>query len=147
MEAFYKDAASMDGYRYQCKACNARKQREKRAKNPEKAKAYDAAYRAKNRNRYRHHQRNSDLKRNFGLTVEKYESLLTAQAGVCRICQKPETVMDNRVGKTRMLAVDHDHTTGKIRGLLCSNCNLGLGGFKDSVVNLSRAIAYLKGDL
>jgi hypothetical protein len=66
--------------------------------------------------------RKSMLKRQYGLTLEDYETMLVTQGGVCKMCGGPP-------GK-RMLAVDHDHETGKIRGLLCVRCNVGLGFYE-----------------
>lgn len=60
-----------------------------------------------------------ELRRDFGITVEQYAEMLASQDGVCAICQKPPTRVP--------LAVDHDHQTGRVRGLLCTACNLGLG--------------------
>jgi Recombination endonuclease VII len=84
-------------------------------------------------------QRADRLRRAFGLTVEAYESLLVVQDGGCAICGREPT----RIA----LHVDHDHESGAIRGLLCVGCNNALGQFKDSTELLSRAIAYLHGDL
>ncbi len=65
-----------------------------------------------------------------------------AQNGLCAICNQPETAfMKNKI---MYLAVDHDHKTGKIRGLLCSNCNNGLGRFYDNVELLQNAIGYIE---
>lgn len=64
-------------------------------------------------------------------------NLLSAQNGLCAICESPLIL-----GRTTH--VDHNHKTNFIRGILCSNCNLGLGRFKDSIVNLENAILYLK---
>ncbi len=86
--------------------------------------------------------RASDLRKKFGLTLEAYTKILEAQNGVCAICRQPETATRN--GRALNLAVDHDHVTGKIRGLLCGCCNTSLGGFKDNPLILSNAIAYLK---
>lgn len=71
-----------------------------------------------------------------GITVEEYNMMFEAQQGVCKICGRPDPL-----GR---LAIDHDHTTNKVRGLLCRACNLALGNFGDSVERLERAIAYLK---
>lgn len=73
--------------------------------------------------------------RKYGLSLEDYDRLLLAQGGCCGIC-------GNANGNKR-LAVDHDHTTGKVRGLLCDSCNQGLGFFKDSVERLEAAIQWL----
>ena len=75
------------------------------------------------------------LKRNYGITIEQYDALLVKQNGLCAICQN--------VSGRKKLSVDHDHQTGKVRGLLCNPCNLSLGGFKDRSKLLAQAIIYL----
>lgn len=72
----------------------------------------------------------------YGITREEYFALKEAQHGCCAIC--------GREPKTRRLAVDHDHATGKVRGLLCAACNMGLGAYRDDIAMLRRAIAYLE---
>jgi hypothetical protein len=72
----------------------------------------------------------------FGLTVEDYQAMLAAQGGVCAICGTPPT-------DRRRLAVDHNHETGAVRGLLCVPCNQALGRFKDSPDVLAAAAMYL----
>ena len=81
-------------------------------------------------------EKNTRLKNDFGITIEKYEEMLKNQNGVCKICNNPEK-------KGKNLAVDHCHKTSIIRGLLCSNCNTGLGKFEDDVERLKNAINYL----
>lgn len=78
------------------------------------------------------------IKRTYDITFEDYESLLKSQNGCCAICK-------SRIGNSRTsrLFVDHCHNTMKVRGLLCSSCNHGLGQFKDSPKLLRRAIEYL----
>ena len=86
--------------------------------------------------------RKFDLKRRYNITAEKYNELLKEQGGVCSICQVEET--STYRSKIRRLAIDHSHSTGLVRGLLCFNCNLGIGKFKESIDNLKRAISYLE---
>ena len=76
------------------------------------------------------------LKHQYGLSKQDYEHLLYLQGDGCKICGD---IADKRFG----LHVDHDHKTGKIRGLLCKNCNYGLGQFKDDAKRLERAAQYL----
>lgn len=85
---------------------------------------------------YYRKQKDEALRKNYGINLDQYEILAEVQNHRCKICNKPE------MGKA--LAVDHNHGTGKIRGLLCQNCNMGLGKFQDSVEFLSEAIKYLK---
>lgn len=82
--------------------------------------------------------RTANLKK-YGLTPEQYDAILSAQGGVCAICKT-----NWMRGGYRHLDVDHDHTTGKVRGLLCGRCNRGLGYFKDNPQNLAAAIDYLR---
>jgi hypothetical protein len=81
---------------------------------------------------------NGDLKYHYDITLKRYDELLGKQGGVCAICKKLEVTRH-----TKRLVVDHDHTTGKVRGLLCHRCNCGLGYFKDSQKHLEDALAYL----
>ncbi len=71
----------------------------------------------------------------YNITVQEYDQMEKKQGGLCAICGQ----MDRR-----RLSIDHCHTTGEIRGLLCSNCNTGLGFFKDDRDTLAKAITYLK---
>ena len=77
------------------------------------------------------------LRRNYGITLEEYNSRVVKQKGVCAICKK------STISKRR-LAVDHCHTTGKVRGLLCSGCNTALGQVRDDTTTLRAMIAYLQ---
>jgi len=83
------------------------------------------------------------LKKLFNLTYDEYLLMLKTQHNLCLICNNPEKDIDKRTGLVRALSVDHCHNTGKVRGLLCSTCNLGLGYFKDSPSLLKRAIKYI----
>lgn len=73
----------------------------------------------------------------FNLAPELYDAMLAAQNGVCRLCLEP-------CASGRRLAVDHDHETGRIRALLCSNCNRGVGLLRDRPWLLERAATYLR---
>ncbi len=86
--------------------------------------------------------REGHLQATFGIGIQDYVDMQLAQKGVCAICHEAETATRN--GKVKMLAVDHNHKTGAIRGLLCSDCNTGIGKLKDSVLVLESAIEYLK---
>ena len=81
----------------------------------------------------------------FNLTVKQYELMLKSQNGKCAICCQPETMKLN--GKIKRLSVDHCHRTGKVRGLLCNNCNTAIGKFNDDPELLRNAALYLEGKL
>jgi hypothetical protein len=117
-----------------------RKSNEKRRSDPEISKIirnYQARYREANAETLRHKER----ERKFGINSETYFHMLQQQNGVCAICGNAETA--TRLGVVKALSVDHCHDTGRIRGLLCSDCNTGIGKFKDDVKVLQNAIQYL----
>jgi hypothetical protein len=139
-----------------------RKNRERSAKyrreNPEKWKEIDRRAKAKQRSipenldrireyqlRYREENRRAlsdkERQRRFGITPKKYAELFSQQNGACAICKKPETA--TRMGKVKALSVDHCHSTNIVRGLLCSDCNTGIGKLKDDVSIMQSAINYL----
>jgi len=89
-------------------------------------------------------RKSKDLRRDFGLTLQQYDAMFAAQNGVCAICGKPDERIHKATGMPMNLAVDHCHNSKKIRGLLCSYCNHGLGSFKDNVKNLRAAAEYLE---
>lgn len=83
------------------------------------------------------------LEKSYGITIDEYKDLQNAQNFKCAICGSEGWVMDESRHKAK-LALDHDHKTGAVRGLLCHNCNRALGLFQDSISNLENAIDYLK---
>ena len=80
------------------------------------------------------------LKTRYNITETEYDTLLQKQAGLCAICRHPP----EGIRRDWMLHIDHDHKTGEVRGLLCDNCNRGIGLFQESVSNLEAATEYLK---
>jgi hypothetical protein len=118
------------------KCCGSCRRKWKRQTNPSYAKAADERHRRDAREFRRRHPdrvKNVRLRFAYGIDLSKYQELSVSQQGVCAIC-KIEC----------KLFVDHDHATGKIRGLLCNACNLLLGKAKDSVEVLTSAVLYLK---
>jgi hypothetical protein len=148
-------------YRPECKTCqktwrdtNKEKLKEEarlyRIQNKEKIKERkrkflsDPANLEKNRQYAREYQRNHpEMQRKrilskYGITIEKYDELLQTQNGGCAICGRTEN------GRKKNFIVDHDHKTEKVRGLLCTQCNAGLGNFRDDPSLLQSAIDYLR---
>lgn len=115
---FYKDNSHKTGYTQHCKQCSGDYSRKRRLANKD-------------------HFKNTKLLYDFGITLNQYRDFLKAQKYTCAICPEP-------IGEARRnTVVDHDHETGKVRGILCRHCNLGLGHFRDSRGYLKRAIEYL----
>jgi hypothetical protein len=108
-----------------CKPCKAQVNRQKRQANP---------------NRFYEIERKSKFKSQYGITPENYNEMLVAQNGGCAICGEKTPG-----GRTKNFAVDHCHETGKVRGLLCTKCNRGLGLFNDRSDLLKLATTYLIG--
>ena len=81
---------------------------------------------------------NTRLKRTYNISLEEYNTMLEKQDNCCAICSKNVTLL------TSKLAVDHNHKTNETRGLLCINCNTALGGFKDDIIIIEKALNYLK---
>jgi len=100
---FYRIAKGVDYWRSDCKDCQKTKRR--------------LTYRA------------DLLRREYGVTLAQYDEMLARQGGLCAICRKPETTRRSS-GEVLPLAVDHDHATGGVRGLLCMRCNLLTGVFE-----------------
>jgi hypothetical protein len=134
------------------------KQKEYRKSNPERTKAYDKKqyHKHKDKNReakllYARQYREAHAEtlkpkmvkylktrrcKIFGISLQEWERMHADQGGVCAICSRPDP--------KKSLSVDHSHSTGKVRGLLCGNCNLALGQFRDSADILESAASYLR---
>lgn len=125
---FYKKSGRA-GVMSECKICwNARNKRWRDA-HPGQATEYKRRWRERNSE----YARNRHLEARYGVTAEKVDALIEEQEGRCRICNNE-----------RPLVVDHDHDTGRFRGLLCQQCNAMLGMVGDDPEVLRRAIDYLE---
>ncbi len=109
-----------------------------RENNPEKHRKWASDHYNKDSKKYLDRQ----ISWNLGLTREEYYKIIESQNNLCAICLQPETRVLR--GKVTRLCLDHDHATGKVRQLLCHDCNTGIGKFKDSPELLQSAIDYLK---
>jgi hypothetical protein len=92
-----------------------------------------------------HHKasRKHNLMKRYGIEESDYERMLVDQGGACKICGSTNPRTSGR--KNNYFCIDHCHSTGKVRGLLCHGCNIGLGSFEDDVGRLVSAIHYLEG--
>jgi hypothetical protein len=118
-EDFHEDSSKPQGRCYTCKPCASIRAKAHYEANRKKAKDYN-------------------LKRYYGIDLEVFEDLLSAQNGCCAICGT------DAPGGKGTWHVDHCHSSGKVRGLLCHHCNVGLGHFKDSKTLLLKASLYLE---
>lgn len=126
LTAFGKHKRHKDGLRFRCKECEKVDTKNKRKESLEQD--YLGT---------RLKERASNLKRVFGMSLKEYDEKLLLQDSVCKICKE-------KCKSGRRLAVDHDHSSGQIRDLLCTNCNQGLGKFQDNPELLEKAAEYLK---
>ena len=117
---FHKCKTNKDGLRGDCNPCRNDYLKVWSRANPEKRRLQ----------KYRHR---------YGIDELQYQALLIKQNCRCAICQVP-----NYAHKERYFLVDHDHRTGKVRGLLCRNCNTALGLFQDDFKTIGQAVHYLK---
>jgi hypothetical protein len=117
---FYNHRTTADGKQQHCISCNAAMKKELKVTNPKK---------------HKRDQKNRYLKSRYGITIDRYDAMYEQQEGKCAIC---------RAEDSDQFAVDHCHKTGKVRGLLCRSCNLGIGQLKDDIEVLSNAITYLQ---
>lgn len=119
--------------RSQCKNCHSEKAKPHYLANRERYNAYSRRWWKDNREK----GKASARRQKYGITAEEWTNLLISQEYKCAICRKENN-------NKKDFHTDHDHNTGKVRGLLCSTCNTGIGGLKDSVELLKLAIIYLE---
>ncbi|MBO0732258.1 MAG: endonuclease VII domain-containing protein [Acidimicrobiaceae bacterium] len=123
-----------DEYSTLCHGCQADGAADKRDRERERWYTHNKAWQQRNRERVSAQKR----LRKYGLTLEAFTELLSLQGGACAICGTTETHPKNG------WAVDHDHTTGRVRGILCHDCNKALGIMRDDPKRLRRAADYLE---
>lgn len=116
-----------------CKVLKSRKRnRLRREKFPNEDKEYKKTWRVNNRDKINSYW----LQSIYGVSKAEYDEMFIAQSGLCAICRKPPS-------DKKPLVVDHDHSDGFVRGLLCKKCNFGIGHFEDSEGVLTAAIEYI----
>jgi hypothetical protein len=128
VEMFYYRTASEDKLSYRCKPCD---------------KLAGKKYRQLHKERDRQLRKWERLKRAYGLSKEDYLKLWEKQKGCCKICQEPLKEGWTKNHDKNRAVVDHCHTTNKVRGLLCTMCNKGIGLLGDNSEGLYKAYLYL----
>lgn len=132
---YHKDKKNKDGLASSCKDC-----RNKMAQS-----WYHNLVAKKWNKQHIERARKNQLKAKYNITIEDYDKMFMQQNGVCAVCGKTES-SKNQYG-LRRLSVDHNHKTGKVRGLLCAKCNQAIGLFDDNVDYLLNAVEYLRSKL
>jgi hypothetical protein len=148
LDDFYRAPGARDGFRLDCKKCNLAARAAKYRENPRPTIERVMRWQKANREQYQARQREyvesgkksisnrkSHLKRKYGLTLEAFDDLLASQGGGCAVC-----------GRTDADNVDHDHVTGRVRGILCFNCNVAIGHVAEDEDRLVALMAYLARD-
>lgn len=119
LEDFHKEKKQRDGRTSRCKVCYNADCRKRYHKNESQSWAYQ-------------------LRKKYGIGPDDYSRMLEEQGGCCAICGKHHSDLSKR------MAVDHNHATGEVRGLLCADCNTGIGKLNDDPAVLRRACEYLE---
>ena len=136
LESFIKNVACRDGWAGKCKTCAKQYSAKWAAQNPKAGKSW----RAKNPDRKRLHDRSSKLKALYGINVDQYDKMVYDQGGRCLVCKEIPLSKKGKVG----LHVDHDHLSGRIRGLLCHGCNVALGHLKENEDIVRNLLSYIQ---
>lgn len=135
---FYRARSRKNGLQIRCKVCQKQLAAEWFAKNGkehyQKNKKRQLEWRENNPDRYAARQRRYHIRKKYGLAEVEYNKLILSQQGKCAICQQDGVELD----------VDHCHTRGNVRALLCNPCNRGLAAFRDKPGVLRAAAAYLE---
>lgn len=129
---FYKSKSYKGGYGYRCKPCDTRARKDYEARHPQRVKGS---------------HRRANMLNKYGITLEQYDEMWKNQDGKCAICSVSMvniTIDGDSKNKSNTACVDHCHGSGRVRGILCSTCNKGLGLFYDRIDLLENAINYLK---
>jgi hypothetical protein len=134
LDQYYTNAKTNKRTGTKCRECFKAYSREWKKNNKERKKELDKNWYIAN-GEYRRAQ---IRQQKFGISAEQYKAMLQTQSELCGICGKHQSTFN------KGLAVDHCHTSGKIRGLLCSYCNLMLGNSLDNIETLTKAIDYLR---
>lgn len=132
---FFRQASARDGLQTKCNVCSTQTNRAWRSRNRERLAARQRAWNAA----HPHKGRSANLKR-YGLTSEQRDAMFAWQDGLCALCRRP---MQSSGNGRDSVHVDHEHGSGRVRALLHSSCNRGLGCFEDDPERLRLAIEYL----
>mgnify|MGYP001496370973 CR=1 FL=1 len=152
LDFFHKDKSKKDGLSSSCKECSLKTKSNYRKRKRKYLSAMSMEYyknnkdvilqqyrdKYKNNDEWRNRKKNTQLIKEYGITLDDYNNLLEKQNYKCAICGR------NFKDAIKGLYIDHNHETGKIRGLLCLQCNSAIGMLNENINTLTKAISYLK---
>lgn len=124
-------------YHNQCKICIKEKNKVYALKYKVQKSNYQKQYYVNNKNILNKNRHNYDLKRTYNITLEQKEQMLSNQNYKCKCCKKDLTQLNSK-----RIHIDHNHTTGKVRGILCQTCNLAFGLMKECPNNIKKLLEY-----
>jgi hypothetical protein len=136
---FYKDATKKDGLHSICAVCHTISYQARIERDPQarvRMRETSKQWKELNREHCKKSQTNSTLRAKYGITLQDYDDMLALQNNGCKVCMLPPT--------TQRLHVDHCHTTGKVRGLLCQACNVSIGKMRESPELLRALATYIE---
>lgn len=139
LSEFNKRADAPTGLAYCCRDCLKQIRKEQYSRNKDLRNRQCRDWYNQNAEKVRRRT----VERLYGITYDQYLKMLEDQKGGCAICQVPLKAHFGLESEYEVAKIDHCHTTGKVRGLLCKRCNVSLGNFNDDPLVLSRAIDYL----
>jgi len=149
LDDFYSNIATKDGKTSLCKECKKAENKKWRDSNRGKVsqikknyafrnweaiREHQKKYREKHKVEMREYRRRWNLAKRYGITIDEFTEILDSQGGICAVCGK---------GAKRQV-VDHDHSDGQVRGILCVRCNVCIGGLGDTLEGLMKAVRYLE---
>jgi len=129
LNCFYNKNETSDKLTSWCKSCTLKNNKNWHDKNKERTRIWNKNY---------------SLMKEYGITLDQYEQMLKEQNGVCAICSKKESAFNHVTKRVWDLAVDHEHKTGKIRGLLCRRCNQTIGLLYDDISLIKQMAKYVE---
>jgi hypothetical protein len=139
----YANKEKEKAYRKKYRLCHTERIKEQTKiyyhKHKERLNAYSTLW----QKQHKEARKQQHYKKKYGITLEDYNKILDSQSGICAICQQTEVISTGKTKKINPLGIDHCHKTGRIRGLLCSKCNIGLGFLEKLTVPIERYFNYL----
>lgn len=135
---YSKNKGKPKGINQYCRSCQSTKNKEYQRRLKKGELLHTKCFYKKGTKEHNDHTKNQCLRYAYNITLDKYNTLFAEQLGCCAICGIHQSKL------TKSLGVDHNHTTGRVRGLLCTKCNTGIGHLNENIDILNKSIDYLR---